>query len=141
MEGQKRSLDLSAIGAPEEEGGEVGEVHWLPCAIEHDGEAKIDAYFRSSMTSRSAPSQGEPEGETKEAYLRGRHLKGAELPLPKGYCAVLLEKEESPADNSATWRAASHVPSLTYWNHTTIPSESDAQRRALEVLDISSAVM
>ena len=93
MEGQKRSLDLSAIGAREEEGGEVGEVHWLPCAIEHDGEAKIDAYFRSSMTSRSASSQGEPEGETKEAYLRGRHLKGAELPLPKGYCAVLLEKE------------------------------------------------
>ena len=136
-----RYLDLSSLPASPasssdaKDGAGCGraEVHWLPCHIDHDGPASVEAYFRGSMR---AAGEG---GEAKEAYVRGRHLKGADLPLPEGYCAAVLERggtAERPA-----WKAASDVPTITYWNHTTNPGETDAPRRALEFLDIADAVM
>ena len=90
---------------------------------------------------------GEEEApQHKEAYLRGRHLKGAELPLPDGYAAVVLEKHEvggwTDLDKShASWRAAGACGPITYWNHTTNPGEADPQRRALDFISFQQSIM
>ena len=121
---RSREVDLTrATASGEGEGASGIEVHWLPCRIDHDGEARgIETYFRSSV--REAGEEEAPQH--KEAYLRGRHLKGAELPLPDGYAAVVLEKHEvggwTDLDKShASWRAAGACGPITYWNHTTNP--------------------
>ncbi|QDZ20520.1 non-catalytic subunit of ribonuclease H2 [Chloropicon primus] len=131
--GRKREMDLTSCSRE----GEGREVHWLPCGIDYDGEAKgMEEHFRSSVVTTK-------EG-TKEAYLRGRHLKGTELPLPQGYSAVVLEKRHEGGDfqegSKSSWEAVGGSPCITYWNHTTNPSETDAQRRALEFLDMNEAL-
>ena len=141
---RSREVDLTrATASGEGEGASGIEVHWLPCRIDHDGEARgIETYFRSSV--REAGEEEAPQH--KEAYLRGRHLKGAELPLPDGYAAVVLEKDEvggwTDLDKSqASWRAAGACGPITYWNHTTNPGEADPQRRALDFISFQQSIM
>ncbi|KAJ3371693.1 hypothetical protein GGF31_002672 [Allomyces arbusculus] len=56
------------------------QVHLLPCKVHADRPANVSKYFLITDM---------PDG-TKEASFRGRHLKGASLPVPAGYSIVTL---------------------------------------------------
>ncbi|KAJ3350450.1 hypothetical protein GGF32_004848 [Allomyces javanicus] len=56
------------------------QVHLLPCKVRADRPANVSKYFLITDM---------PDGTT-EASFRGRHLKGAPLPVPSGYSVVTL---------------------------------------------------
>ena len=71
-------------------GPERSTVHLLPCAIRHDGAAKVDAYFR--------PAASGPAGGL-EAAFRGRRLTGHVLDLAaRGLVGALLVPSPAAAD-------------------------------------------
>lgn len=56
----------------------------LPCRIHHDGSIDpVGAYWRPT----------DNKDNSKEAYFRGRRLKGKTLPLPQGYRGLVLERK------------------------------------------------
>ncbi|TQV93001.1 ribonuclease H2 subunit C [Cordyceps javanica] len=68
-----------------EEGSEIKNVaaNLLPCRIHHDGPVDpVGAYWKPVSN---------PD-DSKEAYFRGRKLKGKTLPLPPGYRGVVVER-------------------------------------------------
>ncbi|KAK0712271.1 ribonuclease H2, subunit C [Apiosordaria backusii] len=56
--------------------------HLLPCKIHHTGPVEPTQSFWDPRTSESS-------SDTKEAYFRGRKLKGKPLALPEGYKGVV----------------------------------------------------
>merc|ERR1739848_841061 len=119
----ERTLDLVGVATTSKE----EPVHWLPCHIEHEGNGNVDKYFYSDV---------KEDGVLKEAYLRGRRLRGRDFPLPEGYSAMVLEKKSHNC-----WKAASNQRQLVYWLHGEQPGESDSAVRALEVHRVSEALM
>lgn len=119
----ERTLDLVGVATTSKE----EPVHWIPCHIEHEGNANVDKYFYSgknnilsslpfslpfpffsrsvsqtnSVTVDGGATDVKEDGVLKEAYLRGRRLRGRDLPLPEGYSAMVLEKKSHNC-----WKAA-----------------------------------
>ncbi|KAM3541422.1 hypothetical protein ARSEF1564_005649 [Beauveria bassiana] len=64
----------------------------LPCRIHHDGSIDpVGAYWRPT----------DNKDNSKEAYFRGRRLKGKTLPLPQGYCGLVLERKTDELQKEA----------------------------------------
>jgi ribonuclease H2 subunit C len=107
-------------------------VHQLPCCIKYNGQCCVSDYFKPKITGVVVD-----ELELKEASFRGKRLAGTTLPIPESYCGFVLEKKNSKREMVSskgstsekggldTWNATASFQNITYWNHDTIPSESD----------------
>ncbi|KAI8048302.1 ribonuclease H2 non-catalytic subunit-domain-containing protein [Syncephalis plumigaleata] len=89
-------MDTFKIRIPVTRAGQPSKMHHLPCAISHNGTAKVDMFFR--------PVQNPETTKEWEASLRGRALVGREIALPAGYEGLILE-ECHTASTSVTMAA------------------------------------
>lgn len=117
---------------------EVTNVHLMPCKIQYDGEAKIEEYFQSTIIS----SKGQADGAHYKATFHGRILQGETIDLPTGYCGYVLKEERKPTteDEDRIFKASKKFSNLTYWNLEDEPSVNDKIIKALQWIDISSAI-
>lgn len=118
------------------EGPDVTPVHWLPCAIQFSGQAPISDFFKPHETDDCLGTS-----RIQEASFRGRQLKGVKIPFPPGFVGHIMEPIlGSGQEGQANWQSSGVFPSITYWNHDTVPSKTDAQQRCLEWLGMSEMI-
>lgn len=89
------------------------QAHLMPCEIQATGPALVSAYFK--------PTDG---AKCREAYFRGRALKGVDLPLPLGYEGAVLGDTVSAdvADGEERrWLHKGTIDRFTMWKHDDTP--------------------
>ncbi|KAK8149290.1 hypothetical protein G3M48_007684 [Beauveria asiatica] len=117
----------------------------LPCRIHHNGSIDpVGAYWRPT----------DNKDNSKEAYFRGRRLKGKTLPLPQGYRGVVLERKADelkkeapqPCDGEAAddddvvametvgkMQATGQFDEMVIWSHESMASAAaDPYVRSIE---------
>ena len=116
-------------------GNPTNAVHLLPCSIDHDGPARVSTFFQPRQI------EGTPY---QEATLRGRLLRGHEMKLPVGINGIVLQQSTPPRSrvlehqNYASEQRT--FDSIVYWNHDTVPSETDYLPQAMKIFDVARAV-
>ncbi|XP_017050003.1 uncharacterized protein LOC108094073 [Drosophila ficusphila] len=113
------------------------ELHYLPAKIDGDGEANVEQYFNNYT--REATEFG--SGVVTNA-LRGYPLVGEQLKVPEGYRGLVLQETEKPISESydRQLRLTGVFDEFTYWNYDKVPSNSDAYRQALLLVDVTKAL-
>lgn len=120
-------------------------VHQLPCCIKYNGQCCVSDYFKPKITGVVVD-----ELELKEASFRGKRLAGTTLPIPENYRGFVLEKKNSKREMVSTkgsekagldtWNATASFQNITYWNHDTIPSESDTFNCCFHWFAVANAI-
>ncbi|KAL9956770.1 hypothetical protein ACROYT_G038303 [Oculina patagonica] len=121
---------------------ESSRVHLMACEIDHDGEAPVSSYFDTSVR-EEATNSGVQNGEKAlSASFRGRGLNGCVVNLPAGYTGYVMKEEKRPfTDEEDRMMKPTHKFSqLTYWNLETPPSNNDAVVKAMQWINIASAL-
>ncbi|CAB4022296.1 Ribonuclease H2 subunit C [Paramuricea clavata] len=113
---------------------EVSNVHFLPCKIQHNGEAKVDEYFQCSI-------KGEPDGKQQVSF-RGRILQGETMNVPEGYYGYVLTEDRKPVtdEEDRSFKVSNKFSKFTYWNLEDTPSLNDKIKKAMQWVNISSAI-
>ncbi|XP_051514636.1 ribonuclease H2 subunit C-like [Myxocyprinus asiaticus] len=95
-----------------------GQIHLLPCEIEHNGPAEVSKFFTSTVKER--------EHEITVSF-RGRGLKGQKLNCPKGHTGLVLKEVQRPASDQEDRivKVSSVFHNFTYWNLETPPTSDD----------------
>lgn len=117
-------------------------VHLMACEIEHDGEAQVASYFDTSVREEGT-NPGVQNGEKAlNASFRGRGLKGCVLNLPAGYTGYVMKEEKRPLteEEDRVMKATRKFSQFTYWNLETPPSNNDAIAKAMQWINIASAL-
>ncbi|GIL52219.1 hypothetical protein Vafri_8143 [Volvox africanus] len=110
-----------------------GYLHNLPIKLANN---TISAKLEETWTQGQA-------GETDQAFLRGRLLRGARVSLPEGYRGFVIRSNSSHTSSDECqrqWTASSEFSSFTLWSHDVAPGPSDPFRRALEWCALSNLV-
>lgn len=110
--------------------GEESKLHWLPCAVDHVGKAKVSSYFKISSTK-------EKDSEVLISSLRGRELKGAQVSLPTGYQGIIVD---NLSNHSGSAQVSGRFSSYTYWKREVTPSHRDKSRLWMDWLEVSAVV-
>ena len=113
---------------------EVSNIHLLPCKIQHNGEAKVDEYFQSSI-------KGTSEGKLRVSF-HGRILQGESIDVPDGYYGYVLTEDRKPVtdEEDRCFKASNKFSKFTYWNLENTPSTNDKIKKAMQWVNISSAI-
>ena len=129
---------------PSSDGAEkrAAEVHLLPCAIAHDGPARVSDYFRP----REVAHGGDGQDTGLEATLRGRLLRGKRCSLPSGVEGFVLRQDNLKISGGANQQAQNYATAagtfdeLTYWNHDVFPSQRDYVPQAMRWFEVARRV-
>ncbi|XP_064077228.1 ribonuclease H2 subunit C-like [Macrobrachium nipponense] len=132
------------LGTLPETSSEGNHVQYMPCSIEHNGDAEVDKYFTKYVTEETVTNEGQEEGEEKVLHgvFRGYPLTGNVLPTPEGYTGVVL-KETRPGLNSEeprTLRAVCQFKKFTFWNWDRKPSRGDRYQQAMDWTEIADLI-
>lgn len=121
---------------------ETKRVHLMACEVDHDGEASVSSYFDTSVREEGKNS-GVQNGDTAlSASFRGRSLKGSVINLPAGYTGYVMKEEKRPFtdEEDRVIKATHKFSQFTYWNLETPPSNNDAIVKAMQWINIASAL-
>ncbi|XP_066947229.1 ribonuclease H2 subunit C [Macrobrachium rosenbergii] len=126
---------------------EENHVQYLPCSIEHNGDADVAKYFTKYVTEETVANEGDEEEEEEEekvlhGVFRGYPLTGNVLPIPEGYTGVVL-KETRPGLNSEeprTLKAVCQFKKFTFWNWDRKPSRGDKYQQAMDWAEIADLI-
>ncbi|KAJ7371132.1 Ribonuclease H2 subunit C [Desmophyllum pertusum] len=121
---------------------ESNRVHLMACEIEHDGEAPVSSYFDKTVR-EDGTSSGVQDGEKAlSASFRGRDLKGCVVNLPAGYTGYVMKEDKRPFtdEEDREMKATHKFSQFTYWNLETPPSNNDAITKAMQWINIASAL-
>ncbi|OAA57828.1 Ribonuclease H2, subunit C [Cordyceps fumosorosea ARSEF 2679] len=117
----------------------------LPCHIHHNGSIDpVSAYWKPTDSTDNS----------KEAYFRGRKLKGKPLPLPQGYRGLIVERnpdklkketllssddqdtnddEVVPMETVGTMRVTGEFDEMVIWSHESMAAAAaDPYVRSVE---------
>uniref|UniRef100_A0A1B6CQE6 Uncharacterized protein n=1 Tax=Clastoptera arizonana TaxID=38151 RepID=A0A1B6CQE6_9HEMI len=109
-------------------------IHYMPCKIHSDGEAKVSQYFSPNIT------KDDKNGLLKASF-RGYPLIGKAITLPKGYKGLVLQENNQSNIDKERKLFTKHVfKELVYWNWDKTPSKNDAFISALDWIDIAEAI-
>ncbi|CAG5123702.1 unnamed protein product [Candidula unifasciata] len=110
--------------------------HFVPCEIDFNGEAKVEDFFCKTITPSAT------DGDDMTAFFRGRPLNGSEITLPDGYTGLVLREphKRSTEDEDRTLTATHKFNNFTYWNLDKQTTPDDLIQKALQWVDISSAL-
>ncbi|KYR00289.1 hypothetical protein DLAC_03455 [Tieghemostelium lacteum] len=100
----------------------------LPCAIGHNGAAKVSNYFQTKENTQE---------NCLVSSFRGHELKGKTLDVPQDYKGYIFRQSDKKQHE---WETLSQFKDFTYWNHDIAPQTSDKQQKALESLSILSVI-
>lgn len=104
------------------------DVHLLPCAIEHSGDAQVSTYFHPRCSGTFVE-----EAEVLESSFRGRALRGTKLALPDEYTGYIMVKKEREEEGlGLAWATTHTFQDLHYWNHDSQPTKGDGICRCLD---------
>jgi len=114
-------------------------IQFIPCNIEHDGEADIEKFFTTYVQETTLE-----DGKTKgvKGTLRGYPLDGTVMSVTDGYTGVVL-KETRPSmneDDERTIRGVCQFKEFTYWNLDREPGPGDKFKQAMNWMEIADAV-
>ncbi|XP_068656299.1 uncharacterized protein [Aristolochia californica] len=122
----------------------TSQIHNLPCCIRRDGKCEVSDYFKPQNTGVVV------EGlEVVEASFRGRKLRGTTVQVPDGYRGLVLERRKNMGkrksvevcdENSSCWEASAKFEKITFWNHDSFPSQTDAFMRFFHWFPVADAV-
>ncbi|EFJ45852.1 hypothetical protein VOLCADRAFT_121115 [Volvox carteri f. nagariensis] len=117
----------------------------IPATIRDESLHNLPVKITSNATAAQLKDQWIQDGDadTQQAFLRGRLLRGATVPLPEGYRGLLVRSSGSQISSDECqrhWAASSAFSSLTLWSHDVTPGPSDPMRRALEWCALSNRV-
>ncbi|XP_022142418.1 ribonuclease H2 subunit C [Momordica charantia] len=117
-----------------------GKVHQLPCTVKLDGPCSVSHYFKPKFTGIEVDGLS-----VEEAYFRGRKLQGATISLPEGYSGFVLGrkdlgKRKASEQSQDSWEVKAKFGNITYWNHSTLPSQDDMFRRSFHWLTVAQAL-
>ncbi|CAH3153006.1 unnamed protein product [Porites evermanni] len=121
---------------------ESSRIHLMACEIEHDGEAQVASYFDTSVREEEANSGVQNSVKALSASFRGRGLRGCVLNLPVGYMGYVMKEEKRPftEEEDRVMKATHKFSQFTYWNLETPPSNNDAVVKAMQWINIASAL-
>ncbi|KAJ8679245.1 hypothetical protein QAD02_015032 [Eretmocerus hayati] len=109
------------------------ELHSIPCHIDADGPANVEAYFK--------PYIKKIDEEYFKATFRGHPLDGKKISIPKGYKGVTFTEYKKPeAEEERHIYANGTFQELTYWNYDKLPSKNDPFIAAFDWIDIAEAL-
>nr|XP_060614173.1 ribonuclease H2 subunit C [Anolis sagrei ordinatus] len=110
-------------------------MHFLPCEIQHDGEAAIRKYFSPAI-------RGPDQANESSVSFRGRSLKGVNVSVPEGYVGLVLEKDVTPllSSEDKELHVKSTFESLTVWNLEQAPKNTDEILMALHWPEIAEGI-
>ncbi|XP_027238125.1 uncharacterized protein [Penaeus vannamei] len=117
------------------------DVQFVPCKIEHDGEAEVEKFFNTYVREEKNDEEGKEEKVLK-GTLRGYPLSGCVIDVPKGYTGIVL-KETRPtlnSEESRTMRVISQFKQFTYWNWDREPSRGDKYQQAMDWAEIADVI-
>ncbi|XP_059162022.1 ribonuclease H2 subunit C-like [Physella acuta] len=114
-----------------------GNCRYIPCRIHFDGKAKVSDFFQKTICDES--SNGNKE---LAATFRGRPLNGVEVNLPSGFTGLVLKEhhKRTTEDEERKLIATHSFDKFTHWNLDKQPTSDDLIQRALQWVDISSAL-
>lgn len=117
-------------------------VHLMACEIEHDGEAMVECYFDTTVRQEDSSLEVQNGVKALSASFRGRSLKGCSLNLPVGYTGFVMKEEKRPftEEEDRILRATHKFSQFTYWNLETPPSNNDNLVKALQWINVASAL-
>eukprot|EP00877_Chromochloris_zofingiensis_P014577 jgi/Chrzof1/9373/Cz04g00130.t1 len=134
-------MDTVSISCP----SATSSVHWLPCAINHNGPARVSEYFQVAQAQCSQPTadQGTYIG-VQSAHIRGRRLQGCHRQLPPGFQGLVLTSKSPSAvcdaSDSRQWSSTAWFTELTVWNHDVPPTPGDTSIRCLDWLQLADKI-
>ncbi|KAK9723388.1 hypothetical protein K7432_001995 [Basidiobolus ranarum] len=106
-------------------------IHLLPCKIEYDGAAKVDAFFLTQPESESVSTSS----------FRGRALKSKTVSLPEGYKGYVFRESKNYEEDNRVWCATGKFDEFQVWNHDAEPTTSnDNFVKALDWLRVSELI-
>ncbi|XP_068672387.1 ribonuclease H2 subunit C-like [Montipora foliosa] len=117
-------------------------VHLMACEIEHDGEACVGSFFDTTVRQEETSIGVENSVKALSASFRGRSLKGCVINLPAGYTGYVMKEEKRPftEEEDRVMKATHKFSQLSYWNLETPPSNNDTLVKALQWINIASAL-
>lgn len=121
---------------------ETKRVHLMACEVDHDGEAQVSDYFDPTVRVEGT-SSGVQNGESAlSASFRGRGLKGCVLNIPTGYSGFVMKEGRRPItdEEDRVMKATHKFSQFTYWNLETPTSNNDATVKAMQWINIASAL-
>lgn len=121
---------------------ETKRVHLMACEVDHDGEAQVSNYFDPTVRDEGTIS-GVQNGESAlSASFRGRSLKGCVLNVPAGYTGFVMKEGRRPItdEEDRVMKPIHKFSQFTYWNLETPPSNNDAIVKAMQWINIASAL-
>ena len=142
-EEEVRVVDPEEEEAHRQRAAGAGDLHLLPVAIAHSGQANVSAFFRpvprqaassSSASGEIAPGTDATIAAVYTAHFHGRELSGKKVPLPEGCTGMVVEKsgrtEEAKeagagADTALQWRAGRTFDEFCLWNRDAATEERD----------------
>ncbi|XP_031567516.1 ribonuclease H2 subunit C-like [Actinia tenebrosa] len=123
---------------------ETTRIHLMPCTIHHNGDADVASYFDPIVDGVAVKTESGSNTNDKDlsGSFRGRILKGTTVSLPVGYNGYVLKEDRKPYtdEEDRTLRATHKFSQFNYWNLETPPSENDAMTKAMQWIDIASAL-
>ncbi|XP_005100510.2 ribonuclease H2 subunit C [Aplysia californica] len=122
-------IDTNSLGSAKE-----ATCHFMPCTIDHDGEAKVSGFFSQTFSSDSS------NGMT--ASFRGRPLNGVKIDLPTGYTGYVLQepRAQSTEEEDRHLVVTDTFKKFSAWNLDKKPTSDDIVQRAMQWVDIADAI-
>lgn len=131
-----KSSVINIASRSHENAKDAANVHLMPCKVHYDGEAKIEEYLQPST------SKGQEGSGHCKASFRGRILQGETIGFPSGYCGYVLKEERKAIteDEDRVFKVSEKFSRFTYWNLEDKPTANDKIIKALQWIDVSSAI-
>ncbi|KAK4327374.1 hypothetical protein Pmani_002155 [Petrolisthes manimaculis] len=117
-------------------------VQYMPCQVNHDGEAAVDKYFTTYVHQETVKGEGD-ERKGLVGSLRGYPLVGAKTQVPEGYTGMVLRETRpglSMDEDNRTMKAVCQFDSFTFWNWDRHPSRSDRYQQAMDWTTIADVI-
>ncbi|XP_070576886.1 ribonuclease H2 subunit C-like isoform X1 [Ptychodera flava] len=110
---------------------------YIPCKIEHNGEAKVNEYFRNSIR-----DLGQEKGETMSASIRGRSLHGINVDVPEEFTGLVIKEDKKPflEDEDRHFKVVHRFQRFEYWNWDKEPSVNDKLNKVMVWPTIAAAI-
>ena len=103
-------------------------VHMLPCKIEFDGPAPVNAYFHMNKKPRTSNNKSVSTQNNLESHFRGRKLEGVEFELPKNIIGMYTHTSQNIShDGTADINIEGTFHSINVWEHDRPPTTHIAQ--------------
>ncbi|XP_015909787.2 ribonuclease H2 subunit C isoform X1 [Parasteatoda tepidariorum] len=122
------SLDACAVQSPENL-----TCHLMPCKINHNGKCNVANYFTPYIRVKD---------EVLSCSMRGHPLLGQKIEVPVGYKGVVVSENKKTAmsEEQRDFKLVGSFKEFTFWNWDKCPSDEDKIVKALQWMDVASAI-